>query len=257
MPSFLRSGFSIATVALCTLMGCATEDVALEHIDGALSVNANGPLSSSDATCLWFYGSLDDGEVHDYEVLLNGLPVVLDYDPVHVYGATKFCVPSGDYDIALKSGARTVAHTGLVSLLAQQSLTILYYGKQDAPTMRTFDTDNTDPGEGLRRLRVSNLSTDHQPLQLAFFDAANNELVRSPLVAYGETWSSIGPDTIASYGPLDSNERFSDAVCTFRFVIGVLVEHPLVEVGNTVWDPLAEGPVGSGADANPLAVCPQ
>ena len=246
----------LCAIFACALSGCvASEDVQLETVQASLKKQAG-------SSCVSFYYSLrdEDGSLRGtgldrgfgagpFTPRFNGLPLS-DEDGLpwsgaaggggyllsHDYSAfASFCVPSGDYDISLDYEGEPVCYTGTLSLREGEDRAILVHGDPRAPTLSTFDVNDT-PLDGQRRGRVSNIRTDEASVVVAFVDADGNEVANSGRVAYGQTWEGPVPETTAAFVLVGEADHPVHFVCGMEYVIGLVVSGSQ----GTDWKPIVE-----------------
>jgi hypothetical protein len=188
-----------ATLALAA--ACGAEEIQLEPMYAALNLDDPVAATWEDGTTCLTLDALMDPQAK-YEARLNGRPIQLeDVDKVSVVGGgtTYLCVPSGEYDLSLHKHGRSFAHTGILSMRPRAHMIILVHGAADAPSLKATEVDRSDPGAGLRRLRITNLIDDGQPVQLIYYDEHDVEVARSEIVAHGDTWTGTISTAITSW----------------------------------------------------------
>lgn len=196
---FLPLGAGLALAA-----ACGANEFQLEPIHAALGIeDAVVEAWGDDATCVALAGVALDGPVSQatYEPRLNGRPIQISGSTLTAMKGivSFFCARSGEYDLSLHKDGNSVAHTGTLSMRPGQQLYVLIHGDAGAPIMTAAEVDLSDPGAGLRRMRITNLIPDGQPVQLIYYDEADVELGRSAAIAHGDTWTGTISTTVTSW----------------------------------------------------------
>ncbi|MEY4514229.1 MAG: hypothetical protein RLZZ450_6351 [Pseudomonadota bacterium] len=237
----------IAATLLAATTACDTEDVQLEPVFAKVVQGDAATPSALACVTVYVSTSADPAEAI-YEIYLNGAPLTSTYGVKITVGssaANGYCVDPGSYNISLRRKGHIVGATGTIVAAPGDALALLAYGAPDTPTVRWFATVDSDPGLALKHARFSNLDLGQQPAEIIYLDALHREVARSPLVAYGDTWSGLIPDTVTSYTfpgefPGSDPPGSYPFTCDFEHTQGVVLLSHHALIGNQTYAVMPE-----------------
>jgi len=208
----MRFRSSIPVLLLCAstvaAAGCRPEEIELEAKRSELRPEGSGPEQVGGCAFIGMLGG--SGTV---EIAMAALPRTATSPSVSAtlsegpkddsggVGAGQSTCPGtvGENEVSIALNRHTVLRENILAPVAKQSAVLAYAHTAREPRLTVADVDLSSAGPGMRRVRISNYIEMVEPIQLVFYDAADEAVGESEPIAWGETWTATIPSVATGY----------------------------------------------------------